>query len=243
MTSINRVIATLLIEGGRAVKTRKFDQRIHLGDPINIAKIFNDYQVDELLLLDIGRRSEYDRPYFELIESIVSEMSCPVTYGGGLRNYADAAKAFDTGIEKISLKSLLESDLRAISKIAKNYGSQSVSACIDYCGTFEDSQNDSEESDNLLAGYMAKLSSAGIGEFIFQSIDRDGMKSGIDQGTVRFVSAQTQKPCVFMGGASSIQDIREAFKNGAAAVAVGALFSLYGPCDAPLFSYYCWDSR
>ena len=101
----NRVIPVLTIENNYLVKTYKFSKPKYIGDPLNAVRIFNDKEVDEILLIDISASRENKSPNFELIENISSQCLMPLTYGGGIKTISDAKRIFSIGVEKISLQS------------------------------------------------------------------------------------------------------------------------------------------
>ena len=98
-----RIIPTLLIKDGSLIKTSRFKNPVYLGDPCNTVRIFNELAVDEILLLDIGKRVQKKCPDFELLKDIASEAFIPLAYGGGVRTLNDAKTLFRIGYEKIVL--------------------------------------------------------------------------------------------------------------------------------------------
>src|SRR6185312_11954346 len=123
--SLVRVIPTLLLKGEGLVKTEQFKNPVYIGDPINAVRIFNEKEVDELILLDITATAEKREPKYAWIKDIVSESFMPTGYGGGIRNTEQAKKLFDTGIEKLIINSA-SLDLNLLSSLAKIYGNQSI---------------------------------------------------------------------------------------------------------------------
>src|SRR5690606_21441834 len=121
----HRVIPALLLRDGGLVKTRKFKDAKYIGDPINAIRIFNDKEVDELIVLDIDASRHGRAPDYATIEQIAGECFMPVCYGGGIRSVDQAAKIFGLGIEKICLQSAVLDQQDLISKIADRFGCQS----------------------------------------------------------------------------------------------------------------------
>ena len=106
-----RIIPVLLLHKGALYKTKKFKKPSYVGDPINAVRIFNEKQVDELMILDIDCSQQNKEPDYQLIEEIVSEAFMPVAYGGGVKNLEIAKKIFQLGIEKVVLNSVLQHNL------------------------------------------------------------------------------------------------------------------------------------
>ena len=127
-----RVIPVLLIQNGQLVKTRKYGKSTYLGDPINAVKLFNDKEVDELVLLDINASVKGKKTNFDQIAEIASEAFMPMAYGGGIQSTDDFKRAIDSGVEKIVLNTALITNSKLISEAARIFGSQSIIASIDY---------------------------------------------------------------------------------------------------------------
>ena len=102
-----RLIPVILIDGDRAVKTTKFKNKIYIGDPVNIIKVFNEKEVDELVVIDIEATKKRAKPDYEMIEGLASECFMPLTYGGGISDIGEADRIFSLGVEKISIQSAL----------------------------------------------------------------------------------------------------------------------------------------
>ena len=100
-----RLIPVLLLKGGGLVKTIKFDNPKYIGDPIIAIRIFNQKEVDELIILDISSSIESKEPNYDLIKAVAGECFMPLTYGGGIRTIDQAKRIFDLGVEKISIQS------------------------------------------------------------------------------------------------------------------------------------------
>ena len=127
-----RVIPILLMQHGSLVKTIKFQDHQYIGDPCNTVRIFNELEVDELLLLDINVSK--DTPHridFDALEAIASECFMPIGYGGGIRTLSDASKIFAMGYEKIAVNTALFDNMGLISSLTKKFGSQAILASID----------------------------------------------------------------------------------------------------------------
>jgi cyclase len=238
----HRVIPVLLNSADGIVKTLNFRKPTYIGDPINIARIFNDKLVDELLIFDIDRSKLNLGPNLRLIQEIVSECFMPVSYGGGIRNLMDAKEVFNLGVEKIVLQKALFLDFNLINEIAKIYGSQSIIVSLD---VVRGSNNDfyiydaayNRTTDLTLESMLIKLKGTLIGELIITSVDKEGTLSGFDLELIQKVKSLISIPIIANGGAGKIEDFSDAIKSGADAVAAASFFVFYGSRDSILISY------
>ena len=237
-----RVIPVLLLQNGGLVKTIKFKQPKYVGDPINAVKIFNEKEVDELLLLDINCSVNQTEPDYKLILEIVSEAFMPIGYGGGIKTVDQAKRIFDLGIEKIILNSSLQSNLELVSQISSIYGSSSVVANIDYKKNIFGKHKVYFKSGTVKFEYnpidwALKLQEAGAGEIILNNIDKEGTYSGYDEELLSIISKKIKVPVVVSGGASSMDDFKKGFELGASGMAAGSMFIYKRPHNAVLISY------
>ena len=237
-----RVIPCLLLSGERLVKTVRFKQPTYVGDPINAVKIFNDREVDELVMLDIGATRDRRDPPFEHLRAIAGECFMPLSYGGGIRTIEHARRLFSVGIEKVLINTAVSEEPSLVARIADEYGSQAVIAGIDVkkdwlgrervftrAGSHNTGRTAREHADAVVA--------QGAGEILLTSIDRDGTMGGYDVEMIRSLSAAVPVPLVANGGAGSIAHLAEAISAGASAVAAGSLFVFAGPRRAVLINY------
>lgn len=240
--SLIRVIPTLLLKGKGMVKTVNFKNPNYLGDPINAVRIFNEKEVDELVLLDIDATSEKREPNYTWIKDIVSESFMPVGYGGGITTIEQIKKIFDLGVEKVILNSAAF-DFDLISKAASIYGGQSIVVSIDakksFFGGYNVYTNGGEIKHKISPeDFAKKVVEAGVGEIIIQSIDKEGLMKGFDLTLTEMVSKSINVPIVASGGAGSIQDLKDVISiGGASAVAAGSLFVYKGKHKAVLINY------
>lgn len=238
----HRVIPCLLLSNDGLVKTQKFSKPRYVGDPINAIRIFNEKEVDELLVIDIDASKIRRAPNFELIEQLASECFMPLCYGGGIKSLADAKTLFSLGIEKVSLQTALATDQHLIRQIADLYGEQSVVVSMDikrnwlghpkiytrYGAKFPEDEWEKQ---------LLNLVKMGAGEVLINSVDRDGMRSGMDLDLIKRASSLVDVPVIAIGGVGSMSDINAAIKAGASAVGVGSFFVFHGPHRAVLITY------
>jgi cyclase len=238
-----RIIPSLLLERGRLVKTERCRKPGYVGDPINAVKIFNEKEVDELFLLDIGKSRDGGRPDFKLLEEIVSEAFMPVAYGGGVRSVEDARTLLQLGIEKVVINTAALSRPSFLSELRDRFGAQCVVGVVDVKkrllgGNSVHSHVGVEISERDPVGWARKLVQAGAGEILLQSVDRDGTLQGLDMDLLRTFEGALDVPLVAAGGTRGIEDMREALRTcRLSGIAVGARFVYQGPNRAVLISY------
>ncbi|MDN3691672.1 AglZ/HisF2 family acetamidino modification protein [Chryseobacterium tructae] len=238
-----RIIVSLLLQEDELIKTKKFKNPQYIGDPINTVKIFNEKKVDELSIFDIGATRNNIEPNYNLIEQIAAQSRMPVCYGGGIKNAAQAQKIFNLGIEKIALSSAIFQVPNIIETISEKVGAQSVVAVLDIkknlWGGYDVFINNgkTQVKDNLLS-ILAMLEKNGVGEIVINHIDNDGTGKGYDFNLIEKVSKQISKPLTVLGGAGSLEDIKQLFKHfGIIGAAAGSLFVFKGRYNAVLINY------
>ncbi|RDE51168.1 MAG: imidazole glycerol phosphate synthase subunit HisF [Candidatus Accumulibacter meliphilus] len=238
-----RIIPCLLLEGRRLVKTKRFCGAEYVGDPINAVKIFNEKEVDELIVLDINASKSGAAPDFHYIESLATECFMPVCYGGGVRSVADAERIIACGVEKVSVNAAALNRLELVSEIAMRYGSQSVTVGID---VKQDWLRRVRVWNSALrrpialapANWARRAADAGAGEILLNAVDRDGTLMGYDLNLIKSISDAVTVPVIACGGASSLENCKAAISaGGASAAAAGALFVYQGPHRAVLINY------
>ena len=237
-----RVIPVLLLHEGGLVKSIKFKQYTYVGDPINAVKIFNEKEVDEIVILDIDATRNQSGPDFTRIKEIASEAFIPLAYGGGIRNIEEIKQLFYLGVEKVVLNAQAFLNPSLLSEAASLVGSQSVVASVDvkknWLGQYKAYvKNGTENTGKNPVEYVKELVNAGAGEIFLNSIDRDGTYNGYDLELVKQVSASVNVPVIACGGASQLEDFHAAVDAGASAVAAGSLFVFQRTHRAVLISY------
>lgn len=238
----SRVIPCLLLQNGGLVKTLKFAKPRYIGDPINAIRIFNDKEVDELIVLDINASKDGRDPDYALIESFASECFMPLCYGGGIRSVHQAQQLFALGVEKVCLQTAALNDPTIITRMADKFGSQSVVVSIDvkknWRGRYKLFQSVDETSvKQTWFEYLQFVVNCGAGEVIVNSVDRDGTMAGMDLDLIREAASKVKVPLIAMGGIGSLSDIKSAIQAGASAVSAGAFFVFQGPYQAVLITY------
>lgn len=237
-----RVIPTLLLSGSGLVKGEKFRSHKYVGDPINIVKIFNNKEVDELIFFDISASLDGTSPNYNLLADIASEAFMPFGYGGGLRSLSEIEKIFKVGVEKAIINTAAADDINFVREASRIAGSQSIVVAIDVhrslLGRYQVyTRSGSFNTKMEPVAYAKRLEDAGAGELIICSIDREGTRSGYDTDLISRVSEAVSLPVVASGGAGSLADMKGAITAGASAVAAGSMFVFHGKHKAVLVTY------
>ncbi len=238
----HRVIPCLLLHQGGLVKTQRFAKPVYVGDPINAIRIFNDKEVDELMVLDIDASREGREPDYALIEQFAGECFMPLCYGGGVRNVEQARRLFGLGVEKVCLQTAAIEDMNLIRAIAGRFGSQSVLFSLDVKRSWLSGNKawvaSRRAPDRRSWQELLRIAvDSGAGEIVLNAVHRDGTMKGIDEGLIREACALVGVPVVAVGGVGSLEDIRRAVEAGASAVSAGAFFVFHGPHRAVLITY------
>ncbi|MGH7526466.1 MAG: AglZ/HisF2 family acetamidino modification protein [Gemmatimonadales bacterium] len=239
---IPRVIPSLLLSGNRLVKSTRFERPVYVGDPVNAIRIFNEKEVDELVLLDIDATREGRGPNVRLLADIASECFMPLAYGGGLTTVEQMREVLSLGMEKVVLNTVAFTDPAVVRAAADRFGSSSVVVSVDarrrrWGGYRVMSHAGGRDTRIDPVQHAVRMQETGAGELLLNSIDRDGTLSGYDLDLIRQVAAAVDIPVVAGGGASGLHDFRSAVDAGASAVAAGALFVFQGPHRAVLITF------
>jgi len=238
-----RVIPCLLLQKSGLVKTVRFRNPVYLGDPINTVRIFNDKEVDELVVLDITATVERRRPSYDLLKNVASEAFMPLGYGGGIRDMEDVKRILGLGFEKIVVNSYAAENPGFVTQAAEFAGSQSVVVSMDVkenlWGKYEVKTHRGQRATGYApVAYAKRMEQAGAGELFLTSVDRDGTMKGYDLPLIKAVTAAVGIPVVACGGAGSLNDLGQAVREGGASAAgAGSIFVFQGPHRAVLISY------
>lgn len=246
---IPRVIPVLLLSDGGLVKTVRFWKPRYVGDPINAVRIFNEKQVDELVLLDIGATQNGRPPDEAAIEEVAGEAFMPVAYGGGVRDVETATRLIQLGVEKVVVNTAAVEHPDDVAAIADRLGSSTLVVAIDAAargdGSWEAVTRSASRRTGLdVRAHAEAMARLGAGELIVTSVDRDGTMEGYDLDLVRSVAGAVDIPVVAAGGAGSLTDlVRVVREGGAAAAAAGSLFVFHGRHRAVLITYPSYAVR
>jgi len=237
-----RVIPCLLLKGQGLVKTQKFKDPKYVGDPINAIKIFNDKEVDELVLLDIAASVEERGPNFKVIEEVASECFMPLGYGGGISSLEQIRTIFSLGVEKVIINSWAFDQPELVRAASDSFGSQSIVVSMDvkknFFGKYEvHTRSASLNTKQDPVQYAREMEQRGAGEILLTSVDRDGLMVGYDLQLLSKVAGAVNIPVITCGGAGALFHFAEAVAHGASALAAGSMFVFQGKHRAVLISY------
>jgi cyclase len=238
-----RVIPVLLLKERGLVKGQQFKNHKYVGDPLNVVKIFNEKEVDELVFLDISATDENRGPDFHLLADIASEAFMPFAYGGGVKTVKQVERLFSIGVEKVIINTAAFLDFKFVKESVMVAGSQSIVVSLDVkkslLGSYEVYVNNGKIKTKLdPATYAKKMQDLGVGELIVNSIGREGTGKGYDIKLLEMVSNAVEIPIIGLGGAGCLQDLADA-KNqtNVSGLAAGDLFIFHGKHKAVLITY------
>ncbi len=239
-----RMIPCLLVHNGGLVKTVNFENPKYVGDPINAVRIYNEKEVDELMVVDIDATVKGAEPNYQLISHLASECRMPLCDGGGVRTVAQIEKIISLGVEKVAVSSAVVENPKLISDAATRVGSQSVVVVIDVKKTSllrrqeVVTHNGSRRTGLNPVEFARQMEELGAGEIVINSVDRDGEMKGYDLDLVEQVRQAVRLPLTVLGGAGSLDDLRELIRRyGIIGAAAGSLFVFKGRYRAVLINY------
>lgn len=238
----HRIIPVLLLKGAGFYKTTRFKDPVYLGDPLNILRIFNEKEVDEIAILDIEATLDGREPDFGALQDMASECFMPLAYGGGIKTVRQIQRLFQIGFEKVILNSSALERPELIKDAAQSFGSQSVVVCIDakkglLSGNHVVSCGGRKAHKWSPGDWAQRAAELGAGEIIINSVSRDGTMTGYDLGLIRQVTMAVGVPVIALGGAARVEDFAAAVNEAqASACAAGAMFVFQGPHRAVLIN-------
>ncbi len=239
-----RMTPCLLVKNGGLVKTINFGNPKYVGDPINAVKIFNEKEVDEIIVVDIDASVHQKEPDYVLIKNLAVECRMPLCYGGGVKTVEQVEAIISLGVEKVAISSAAIGNPDLIAKAAAVVGSQSIVVVMDVkevnsCGSYELFIHNGRKATGLGPVEFAKTAERlGAGELVINSIDRDGLMTGYDLQLAREVRDATNIPITVLGGAGSLKDIATLIESfGTIGAAAGSLFVFKGSFRAVLINY------
>ena len=246
----SRITPCLLVHKKGLVKTTHFKDPKYVGDPLNAVKIFNEKEVDELIVLDIDATVEQRGPDFALIENLAIECRMPFCYGGGVTTVEQAKKIISLGAEKVALSSAAVHNTKILKEIGDAVGIQSVVVVLDIkkkklFGGYEIVTHNGKKVTGLkLNDFLKELSEIGIGELVINSVDNDGKMEGFDFKLFDLIRDQTEMPMTILGGAGKLEDVKEAIgRYKTIGVSAGSLFVFKGKYRAVLINYPNLEER
>jgi imidazole glycerol-phosphate synthase subunit HisF len=239
-----RIIPCLLMKRDGLVKTVQFRSPKYVGDPINAVRIFNEKQVDELVVLDIDATVEGREPDYRRIEMLASECRMPLCYGGGVTTLEQAKRIVGLGVEKVAFSSAAVARAELIEELAAEIGKQSVVVVLDVRagklpGAYEVwTHNGTVNTGRCPFSVAREMQARGAGEIVVNSIDRDGVMQGYDLHLARTMTESVRMPVTILGGAGKLDHLRDLIAAcGIVGASAGSLFVFKGSLKAVLISY------
>ncbi len=228
-----RIIPCLDVTAGRVVKGVSFVELRDAGDPVEIARRYDEQGADELTFLDITASSDDRGIIFRIIEQVAEQVFIPLTVGGGVREVQDVRKLLNAGADKVSINTSAVLNPQLIRDAAGRYGSQCIVVAIDAKqtgpGRWEVFTHGGRKATGLDAVEWAKkMQSFGAGEILLTSMDRDGTKSGFDLELTRAVTDALEIPVIASGGVGNLQHLADGVKLGGADAVLAASIFHYG---------------
>lgn len=231
MTLCTRVIACLDVAGGRVVKGINFNGLRDAGDPVELARTYNNEGIDELVFLDIMASSENRAIILDVVAATAAEVFIPLTVGGGISSVDQVDKLLRAGADKVSLNTSAIGKPSLLTEIGDKFGVQVIVLSIDTKRStdtksgFELTTHGGKRSTGLdLLDWVETTTKIGIGEILLNSIDFDGTKAGFDLELIELVKQYSTVPIIASGGAGQVADFPAAVKAGADAVLAASLF-------------------
>lgn len=221
-----RIIPCLDVDKGRVVKGINFLDLIDAGNPVKLAKTYNDAGADELVFLDITASPDNRKTTLDAVRKVAKQVFIPFTVGGGIRTIEDISSTLIAGSDKASINSAAVKNPKLISDGANCFGSQCIVLAIDAKKVGDSWKvfiNGGRTKTNLDAVLWAKTAvKKGAGEILLTSMDRDGTKLGFDIELTKAISSKVNVPVIASGGAGSLEDFLNIFKDGLADAALAA---------------------
>ena len=233
MTLAKRIIPCLDVTAGRVVKGINFVELRDAGDPVEIARRYDEQGADELTFLDITASSDDRDLILHIIEDVASQVFIPLTVGGGVREVDDVRRLLNAGADKVSINTSAVTNPQLVADAANKYGSQCIVVAIDAkrgeSGNWEVFTHGGRRATGLDAvDWAKKMQALGAGEILLTSMDRDGTKVGFDLPLTRAVSDAVSIPVIASGGVGNLQDLADGIVQGHADAVLAASIFHYG---------------
>jgi len=224
-----RIIPCLDVDNGRVVKGVKFVDIRDAGDPVEVARRYNQEGADEITFLDITATSDNRDTIVHVVEQVASEVFIPLTVGGGIRKPDDVLTMLNAGADKVSINSAAVFNPEFVKEVTDRFGSQCIVVAID-AKRVDDHWEIFTHGGRKPTGidaieWSAKMTEYGAGEILLTSMDRDGTKIGFDNELVRAVAEAVSIPVIASGGVGELQHLVDGVKKGGAdAVLAASIF-------------------
>ena len=225
-----RIIPCLDVTAGRVVKGVSFVELRDAGDPVEIARRYDEQGADELTFLDITASSDDRGIIFRIIEDVASQVFIPLTVGGGVREVGDVRNLLNAGADKVSINTQAVTNPQLVADAASRYGSQCIVVAIDAKQVSSDKWEVFTHGGRKATGldvveWAKKMQKLGAGEILLTSMDRDGQKNGFDLALTRRVTDALEIPVIASGGVGNLQHLADGvLQGGADAVLAASIF-------------------
>ncbi len=228
-----RIIPCLDVTAGRVVKGVSFVALRDAGDPVEIARRYDEQGADELTFLDITASSDDRGILFRIIEQVAEQVFIPLTVGGGVRQVEDVRNLLNAGADKVSINTSAVVNPQLVADAAARYGSQCIVVAIDAKqvapGQWQVFTHGGRKATGLdVVAWAKKMQALGAGEILLTSMDRDGQKIGFDLALTRAVTDELEIPLIASGGVGNLQHLVDGVKLGGADAVLAASIFHYG---------------
>jgi imidazole glycerol-phosphate synthase subunit HisF len=240
-----RLIPVLLVHQRGLVKTKRFTDPKYVGDPLNAVRIFNEKEVDEIIVIDIDATREEREPDYSMIGKLAGECRMPLCYGGGVKSPEQVERIIGLGVEKVAISSAAIADAEMVVESARRVGGQSIVIVLDVkksgflAKRYELFTNNGSTATGIHpVDFARRMQELGAGEILLNSIDRDGTGEGYDLPLVDEVRRVVSLPMTILGGAGSLDDVQDLVRHhGVIGAAAGSMFVFKGKYRAVLIQY------
>jgi cyclase len=228
-----RIIPCLDVHGGRVVKGVNFVSLRDAGDPVEVARRYDEAGADEIAFLDITASSDARDTIIPVIERVADQVFIPLTVGGGVRRVEDVRKLLNAGADKVSINTAAVENPALVAEAAGRFGSQAIVVAVDAkCagpGRWEVFTHGGRRATGLDAvAWAVQMCERGAGEILLTSMDRDGTKSGFDLALTRAVATAVPVPVIASGGVGTLEHLAQGVELGGADAVLAASVFHYG---------------
>jgi len=238
MTLAKRIIPCLDVDKGRVVKGVQFLDIRDAGDPVEVAKRYDEQGADEITFLDITASHEGRDTTLKTVERMASQVFVPLTVGGGIRKLEDIRNLLNAGADKVSINSAAVTNPEFVQEASQRFGSQCIVVAIDAkrvgVGRWDIFTHGGRKDTGIDAvAWAIKMAEYGAGEILLTSMDADGTKNGYDLGVVRAVSDAVNVPVIASGGVGNLQHLADGILQGRADAVLAASIFHFGEYTVP----------